>query len=122
MKILEIHLEVEDLERSFNLYSKLIPHKRVEYWEDKSAVAFVLENGTAFGLWKKGKRGIHNGQGGRNVHYAFQIESNELEQYKELLISLGLEPLEHDWNDGRKSIYFFDPDGHQGEFMTGDWL
>lgn len=121
MRILEIHLEVTDLEKSLDLYSKLIPHKKITRWKDGSAAAIVLHDGTAFGLWKKGKQGIHNGRGGVHVHFAFQIDSDELGKYRQLLLGCGLKPLDYDWPNGTKSIYFFDYDGHQGEFMTGDW-
>jgi hypothetical protein len=29
--------------------------------------------------------------------------------------------LEYVWPSGHRSVYFFDYDGHQGEFMTTDW-
>jgi len=78
MRILEIHLEVNDLEKSLDLYSRLLPHDKITRWIDGSAAALVLKNGTALGLWKKGKKGIHNGRGGEHVHFAFQIEEDEL--------------------------------------------
>ena len=121
MRILEVHLEVNDIEKSLGLYSKLIPHKKITRWKDCSAAALVLDDGTAFGLWKAGKFGIHNGRGGKHVHFAFQINTDELEKYRKLLLACGLEPLDFDWPNGTKSIYFFDYDGHQGEFMTNDW-
>lgn len=121
MHILEIHIEVEDIEKSLDLYSQLIPHKRIERWEDGSAVALVLENGSAFGLWKKGKRGIHNGRGGEHVHFAFRIAPGDYDHYLEKVTSLGLEVLKYEWPDDERSIYFFDYDDHQVEFMTKDW-
>ena len=121
MHLLEIHLETADIEKSLSLYSKLIPHKRIEKWDDNSAVALVLENGSAFGLWTKGKRGIHGGRGGEHVHFAFRIEPEDYDHYLELIKSSGLEPLEHQWPNGGRSVYFFDYDNNQGEFMTVDW-
>jgi catechol 2,3-dioxygenase-like lactoylglutathione lyase family enzyme len=121
MRLLEIHIEVADLEKSLQLYSKLITHKRVEQWDDKGAVALVLEDGSAFGLWKKGKLGIHNGRGGEHLHFAFQIMPDEYDHYVSLIKSLGLQPLHHVWPTGHKSVYFFDYDNNQGEFMTTDW-
>jgi len=122
MRILELHLEVNSLEKSLELYSKLLPHDKITSWKDGSAAALVLKDGTALGLWKKGKKGIHNGRGGEHVHFAFQIEEDELEKYRGLIRDCGLEPLDYEWPDGSKSVYFFDYDGHQGEFMTKDWL
>lgn len=121
MRILEIHIEVEDVQRSFNMYSQLIPHSKVIWWDERDAVAMVLEDGSAFGLWKKGKKGIHSGRAGQHVHFAFQIAPSEYDEYKRKIESLGLTPLEHTWPRGAKSVYFFDSDGHQGEFMTTDW-
>lgn len=74
------------------------------------------------GLWKKGTRGIHNGRGAKHLHFAFEISPDEYDDYKKRLESLNVEVLEYEWNDGNRSLYFFDPDGHQGEFMTKDWL
>ena len=121
MRLLEIHLEVADLERSLALYSKLIAHTRIEEWDDRAAVALVLEDGSAFGLWKKGKLGIHDSRGGEHVHFAFQIRPDEYDEYVEKIQSVGLEPLHYVWESGHRSVYFFDYDGNQGEFMTTDW-
>jgi catechol 2,3-dioxygenase-like lactoylglutathione lyase family enzyme len=118
----EIHIEVEDLEKSLALYTKLLPHKDVTHWADGSAAAIIFEDGSAFGLWKKGKHGIHDGRGGKHVHYAFQIRPDEYQHYHDKIKKQGLVPLEHTWNDDAQSVYFFDYDGHQGEFMTKDWL
>lgn len=82
----------------------------------------LLNDGSAFGCWKIGTTGIHNGRGGQHVHFAFQIDPAEYEHYVDLIKSSGLEPLEHVWETGDKSVYFFDDDGHQGEFITADWI
>ena len=124
VRLVETHIEVSDLEKSFALYSKLVPHTRIARWGDNDTghvAAFVLEGGEAFGLWQKGKRGIHGGRGGAHQHFAFQIKHEEYEHYYDLIRTQGLEPLEHVWERGAKSVYFFDYDGHQGEFITADW-
>ena len=121
MRFLEVHLEVDNLERSVELYSKIIPHKRIKHWSNGTAVALILNDDSAFGLWVSGTLGVHNGRGGVHVHFAFQIKHEEYESYKTTIVDAGLIPLEHTWPDGNKSIYFFDYDGHQGEFMTKDW-
>ena len=120
--MLEMHIEVEDVERSFELYSKLLPHETVNWWEERDAVALVLEDGSAFGIWKKGKIGIHSGRAGEHLHFAFQIEPSEYDQYKAKIEEVGLTPLEHTWRCGEKSVYFIDYDGNQGEFMTTNWF
>lgn len=121
MRLLEIHLEVADLEKSLQLYAMLLSPARIKKWEDGSAVALVLSDGAAFGLWQKGKLGVHDGRGGEHVHFAFQIRPEEYDSYVSLIEAAGLKPLAHQWPKGHKSVYFFDPDGHQGEFMTADW-
>jgi len=74
MRMIEIHLECEDLERSLKLYTALLPHDRIIWNGPTDPQAFiVLADGTALGLWEKGTRGIHRGQGAEHVHYAFQI-------------------------------------------------
>jgi len=122
MRFLEIHIEVADLEASRSFYRKLLPVTKEVAWTDGSAVALVLSDGTALGLWKKGKTGLYNGRGGAHLHFALQIEPGEYDEYLKRLKSLNIEVIEHRWDDGQRSLYFFDPDGHQGEFMTKDWL
>ncbi len=122
MRILEVHLEVADLERSVAFYEKLIPHEKLVRWPDGSAAALVLPNGESLGLWKTGKEGLYGGRGGRHVHFAFEIEADQYGDCKRRLAALGVEVIEHEWKNGERSLYFFDPDGHQGEFMTCDWL
>jgi hypothetical protein len=124
VKLVETHIEVKDLEKSFDLYSKLIPHVRVSRWGDEKSgrvAAFVLKGGDAFGLWEKGKVGMHGGRGGEHQHFAFQIKPDEYDYYYTLIKSLGLNPLEEVWPSGAKSVYFMDYDGHNGEFITDNW-
>ena len=122
MKLIETHIEVEDVEKSLLLYKKLIPHKKILQWADGKVAALVFDDGSAFGLWTKGHKGIHDGKGGTNVHFAFKIDENEYKDYKDKIIKAGLEALEYEWESGYKSVYFFDYDGHQGEFITGNWI
>lgn len=122
MRLLEVHLEVSDVAHSLKFYSQLLPHRKVDSWDEGSAAALVLDDGSAFGLWVKGKRGTHGGRGGEHVHFAFQIRPDEYEHYNTKLHSLGMKTQEHTWPNGQRSVYFADYDGHQGEFMTVDWL
>ncbi len=122
MRIVEFHIEVEHPEKSLEFYKDLIPHEKVTHWNDKSAIALVLKDGSAFGIWKKGKLGLFDGRGGEHVHFAFQIKPDEYDLYKQKLLDRGLTPEEYTWPSGHRSLYFFDPDGHQGEFITSDWL
>lgn len=122
MRLLEAHIEVADVGKSVDLYKKLLDYNKIDSWDDGNATAFVLDGGEAFGIWAKGKRGIHGGQGGSHVHFAFQIFPDAYDTYVKRVQDAGLEPLHHVWPDGQRSVYFFDYDGHQGEFMTVDWL
>lgn len=122
MRFVELHIETEDLKRAEAFYADLIPHQKIVRWPDGNAIAFVLPDGSAFGIWKKGKIGLHDGRGGQHLHYAFQIAPAEYDDMKKKLESKGIEVIEHAWRDGQRSLYFFDPDGHQGEFLTKDWL
>ena len=121
MRIIELHIEVKDLKKSLELYKQILPHKRVEFFPDKKAVVLVLEDGAAFGLWEKGRVGVHNGRAASHLHFAFDIPADQLDNYKQKLQDLGLEVMEHSWGEDWNSIYFFDFDGHQGEFITGGW-
>ena len=122
MKLIETHIEVVDVEKSLTLYKKLIPHKHILRWAEGKVAALVLDDGSAFGIWQKGHKGIHNGLAGQQTHFAFQIDKGDYESYLRLIKDCDLEPLEHDWDNEYKSVYFFDYDGHQGEFMTGNWI
>ena len=122
MKLIETHIEVEDVEKSLNLYKQLIPHKTILRWAEGNVAALVLNDGSAFGIWKKGHKGIHNGLAGQKTHFAFQIKEDGYTDCVELIKECGLEPLEYDWGNKYKSVYFFDYDGHQGEFITGNWI
>ena len=122
MKFLELHIETDDLDRALDFYTKLIPHQKVTRWKDGSAAALVLTDGRAFGIWKKGKQGLYDGRGAEHLHYAFQIDPDEYDDYLSRLKALGVEVIEHEWSNGHRSLYFFDHDGHQGELMTCDWL
>ncbi|MCB9965076.1 MAG: hypothetical protein H6855_03240 [Rhodospirillales bacterium] len=122
MRLIETHIEVINVEKSLALYQKLIPHRNCLRWADGNVGALVLEDGSAFGIWKKGHRGIHDGQGGNHVHFAFQIKLEDYTNYKNKILDAGLTPLEYEWDTGYKSVYFFDYDGHQGEFITADWI
>ena len=122
MRLIEAHIEVSDLQRALDFYSTLLPHKKIVKWTDSSAVALVLHDGSAFGLWKIGKKGLHGGRGAAHLHFALQIEPHEFDDYKGRLEGLGVEVIEHEWPSGQRSLYFFDPDGHQGELITCDWF
>ncbi len=122
MRMLEFHIETDNVDRAFEFYKKLLPYKKELRWSDGNAGALVLPDGSAFGIWKTGHSGVYDGRGGAHLHFAFQIDPDQYAACKQKLLDLGLSPEEHNWPSGHKSLYFFDPDGHQGEFMTCDWF
>ena len=122
MRLLEIHIESEDVKKSIMFYKEILEYEKILELNDKRQIMFVMKDGCCFGIWEKGFRGIHDGRGARHLHFAFQIPPSQYRMYKVRLEALGIKVSEHEWNDGERSMYFFDPDGNQGEFMTKDWL
>ncbi len=121
MRLLEVHIGTSDLNRAVSFYSQLFPAAKVSWWRDRSAASFVFDSGTMFGLWEPDRIGLHGGRAGAHVHFAIQIELDEVETFRQRLCAMGVAFIEHDWKAPHKSLYFFDPDGHQGELMTIDW-
>ena len=122
MRMLEMHIGVKDINKSVSFYKQLLPHRKIIEDDENKQVFIVLEDGSAFGIWEDGYHGLLGGLPAKNLHFAFQISFDEYDLFKSKLESLGVEVLEHEWQDGQRSLYFFDDDGHQGEFMTKDWL
>jgi len=122
LRLLELHLEVSDLDRSLTFYSQLFPEARVVGWDKKTAAALVFDDGSAIGLWIAGKVGLKGSRAGDHVHYAVHVTHDELEVMRTRLQAMDVEVFDHAWDPPHKSIYYFDPDGHQGEFITKDWL
>ncbi len=122
MRMLEMHIGVNDINKSVLFYSQLLPHKKIIEDTDNKQVFIVLEDGSTFGIWEDGYHGLLDGLPAKHLHFAFQISPSEYDTFKKKLELLGVEVLEHTWKDGQRSLYFFDDDGHQGEFMTKDWL
>jgi len=122
MRMLEMHIGVRDLDAAVAFYSALLPHERVITNSDNKQKFLVFADGSAFGIWEAGYRGLHDCLAAAHLHFAFQIAPDQYDSYKEKLEALGVDVIEHRWHDGQRSLYFFDTDGHQGEFMTKGWL
>ena len=122
MRMLEMHIGVKNLKKSVEFYSTLLPHEKIISDEEKKQYFIVLHDGSAFGIWEEEYHGLHDGLPAKHLHFAFEIKPNEYDEYKTKLESLGVDVIEHTWRDGERSLYFFDADGHQGEFMTKSWL
>lgn len=112
----ETHLEVTDLERSVEFYSKLGLTLGVKHV--KGAFFWVTEPGQQMlALWLAGE-----GQVPGKRHFAFQVEPERLFQAKEWLAERGIEPVPqfgrepkepivHPWMPAA-AVYFEDPDGN----------
>ena len=121
MRMLEMHIGVKDINKSVEFYSQLLPHTKIIDDDERKQVFIVLADGSAFGIWENGYRGMFDGLPARHLHFAFQIAVDEYDLFKKKLKKLSVDIIEHTWRDGHKSLYFFDDDAHQGEFMTKDW-
>jgi catechol 2,3-dioxygenase-like lactoylglutathione lyase family enzyme len=58
-----------------------------------------------------------------SIHFAMEIEDQEYQQYKELLVQNGIAiEKEVKWNCNTRSLYFRDPSGNLLELITpGGW-
>ena len=138
-RVLETALYVEDLEGSVGFYERVIG-LRVMYKGDgprtplaeARLVAMDSGEGTVLLLFRRGatlagasfpKGWIppHHGEG--PAHFAFAIDSEDLDSWRRHLAAEGVEiESELNWDRGGTSIYFRDPEGHSVELATpGVW-
>ena len=122
----EFVLHVDDLEVSTRFYVDVIGLPIVQRWEgERPAVWFDCGDSVALGLWTtQAEQGaIANGRGGAHVHFALRIPPGSLETVQQQLANLGYETLRVDFDDGNRSLYLDDPDGHCLELMDAlvDW-
>ncbi len=115
----ELALQVADLKKSEEFYTKKLGFPVVDRWEDRGII-WILAGSTAIGLWEK-QIGLAGSQGGEHVHFALKIDEPDYESILEKLVSSGLAPHEHEFKNKRgRAIYVTDPDGHVVEFWTWD--
>jgi catechol 2,3-dioxygenase-like lactoylglutathione lyase family enzyme len=122
----EMVLEVADLEASTRFYEEVIGLQIVQRWgDDRPAVWFDMGDTAALGLWtpKAAIGAIANGRGGAHVHFALRIGHGTIDETQQRLESLGYEVLRIQFDDGNRSLYVDDPDGHCVELMDAvvDW-
>lgn len=122
----ELVLHVDDLERATRFYEDVIGLTLVQRWGDeRPAVWFDCGDSVALGLWTtKAEQGaIANGRGGAHVHVALRIPPGTLELAQQQLAEQGYDTLRIDFDDGNRSLYLDDPDGHCLELMDAvlDW-
>jgi catechol-2,3-dioxygenase len=115
--LFEMVLEVADLVASERFYAHDLGLPVVERWEDeRKAIWLGLGNQAFLGLWPVqtgGAAAIHNGRGGRHVHFAVRVPIGTLDGMQARLEALGHQ-VEDGWDFGRenKAIYLDDPDGN----------
>ena len=89
----------------------------------EGTVLLLFRRGTtAAGLsFPEGCIPAHDGEG--PAHFAFAIDSDDLDAWRRHLAAEGVEiESELSWERGGKSFYFRDPDGHSVELATpGVW-
>jgi len=120
----ELVLEVSDLGRAEEFYSRELGLPVVERWPHRDAI-WVLAGMTRIGLWRP-QVGLEGSRGGVHVHFAMQVPDGEFEQRVDALRAHGHEVPVHEFGPlgkgaaNSRSAYVHDPDGHLVEFWTAD--
>jgi len=127
--IIETALYVEDLARSVAFYRRLFGFQTL--FEDARLHALNVADRDVLLLFLKGSTltpavlpgGVippHGGSG--SLHFAFSIDSEDVEPWKQRLASEGV-ALESvvQWPRGAQSLYFRDPDNHLVELISRGW-
>lgn len=120
----ELVLEVSDLARAEEFYTRDLGLPLVERWPHRDAV-WVLAGMTRIGLWRP-QVGLEGSRGGAHVHFAMQIPDAEFQDKVDLLRAHGHEVPVHEFGPlgegaaASRSAYVHDPDGHLVEFWTAD--
>jgi len=120
--ICELVLETDDVERLQRFYEGLGLRRLLV--EDDGRVWLRAGERCRLGIWSPGEREFSD-RGGRHVHFAFSVDTDELDAFCEQLREREVEvegPVEHEGGD--RSAYFFDPAGNRVEiwdfFRDGD--
>ena len=130
-RVLETALYVDDVKRSAEFYIDLFSFPVIVRDDSKICALDVVRQQVLL-LFKKGvtlqpnhsESGIippHHGDG--NLHFAFAINADQYESWKDRLTNLGISiESEVRWPLGGRSLYFRDPDNHCVELATpGTW-
>ena len=129
-RILETALYVEDLDRAVRFYERVIGLNAMSRGDRLAALD--AGEGTVLLLFLRGAttsgasfRGgwIPPHDGGGPAHFAFAIDSGDLDSWRRHLAAEGVDiESEVSWERGGKSMYFRDPDGYSVELATpGVW-
>jgi catechol 2,3-dioxygenase-like lactoylglutathione lyase family enzyme len=123
--IMETSLYVDDLAVSAAFYQRVFGFA-VNFSADRLVSLAVCPGQVLLLFTKRGSvtlpRGAHHGDG--NLHLAFAVDAEQIEQWRRHLNELGL-AIEDEirWDRGGTSLYFRDPDGHLLEVASpGVWL
>jgi catechol-2,3-dioxygenase len=113
-------LEVSDLEAARHFYGGLLGFEETRYGEGRDDRRWYLVGDTArLGLWTP-QVGLAGGRGGAHVHFAFQLDGEQLDPLLARLRSQGVD-VEGPIQLGEdRAIYVTDPDGNVVEFWTQD--
>jgi catechol 2,3-dioxygenase-like lactoylglutathione lyase family enzyme len=120
----ELVLEVSDLARAEEFYTRDLDLPVVERWPHRDAI-WVLAGMTRIGLWRP-QVGLEGSRGGSHVHFAMQIPDVDFEDKVAALRAHGHEVPVHEFGPlaegaaNSRSAYVHDPDGHLVEFWTAD--
>lgn len=108
--LVELTLEVDDLELGEAFYTEVLGLETLDRQTDRVWLAVGSE--TRLGLWCAGKKEFGD-QGGRHVHFAFSVGSDQLPLLADRIRQAGFSvrgPVTHPGGD--RSIYFKDPFGN----------
>ena len=111
----ELVLEVLDLERAVDFYSRVLGLELANQWEDRAW--FKVGDGARLGLWTP-QVGIAGGRGGVHVHYALHIPEDEYDAAVERLRDHGQDVHQEDFEENGRAVYVTDPDGNVVELWT----
>ena len=111
----ELVLEVLDIDRAVDFYSRVLGLEPANQWEDRAW--FKVGDGARLGLWTP-QVGIAGGRGGVHVHFALHIPEDAYDAAVERLRDHGQDPHEEDFEENGRAAYVTDPDGNVVELWT----
>jgi catechol 2,3-dioxygenase-like lactoylglutathione lyase family enzyme len=133
--LLEASLFVENLSRARDFYQQIVGLEKLQ--ESEAGCVFVVAKGQLLLLISREKARVPSKTPGGEVpaclgkagealgagHIAFRVAEAEFDAWRSSLESQGVEVLsEVAWEQGARSLYFRDPDGHLLELATpGLW-
>lgn len=108
-----ITFAVDDVERSFDFYTKVLGLKPIAKWKTG---AYLTAGGTWIALNQDSD--VLNSRKTDYSHIAFSCDLPDFEILKSRLLEYGCREWSENESEG-ESFYFLDPDGHQLEIHVG---